>query len=615
MTLRRKLTFNLLFLFAVILLLAVVGSYYLSLLASVSTEVTTDNYRTLSYVQEMNNVLARLDYTLARPSAIVPEGEGLRERFDTLQLWLVRQEGNITEPGERELTANLRTKIVELRSLVLAEKFQDSAASTSWEAAHTILLDIHRLLERIHRINSQAVLQKNRTATETAKDAILSTSIFGTVGIIIGWLFVITLPGVIFKPINEFNNALGEITAGNYDITLPTSGENEFGKLAGTFNRMTAKLKEYEQTNFASVLQQKQRLDTIINRMSEGVIGIGANRRIIFANDIALQLLELDEKEVAGRYAPDLAINNMLFAEILGRADVKAGGEETVQAGYLKIVLNNRERMYAQTVFSLPAESFGDDTDATERIIMLSDITEFAAKDSAKTKLIATLSHELKTPTAVIDMCADLMQAPQVGILNSEQKDYLETIRGNTLRIRRLIADMTDLTKAESGVIDMRMEAVKPALLIDRAVEGVRILLQDKRIKTQINLDENLPAVTADVNKAVWALNNLLTNAIRYSPPESTITIQGTRATREILISVIDQGKGLPADAGERLFDRYTRFGDDTEGTGLGLAIVKEFVEAMGGSVDAESTVGGGSRFRLAFKIAEPNASEDQVLS
>ncbi len=615
MTLRRKLSFNLFFLFAVIALLAVVGSYYLSLLASVSTEVTTDNYRTLHYVQEMNTLLARIDYAAARPPGAGTR-PALRSDFDSLESWLARQEQNITEPGEREMTARLRDGIALLRRAALAAAADSSGTDLSAKnlrEVDSLLYEVRGLLERIHTANSRGVLRKNSRATQTAREVILSMSLFGTGGIIIGWIFMITLPGIISRPINRLNEGLAEITAGNYDLNIPANDIAEFDNLTATFNRMAAKLKEYEQTNFAAVLTQKRRLDMMINRMSEGVIGVGIDHRVIFANDLALRLLDMKGEEVIGARTGELAQRNMLFAEMLNRVGKAGKGEEGGQGGYLKIVLDGRARMYAQTILLLPVESFGEEESRGEKVIVLSDITTFAEKDSAKTKLIATLSHELKTPASVIDMCADLMENPQVGSLNDEQREYLATIRGNTLRIRRLIADMTDLTKAESGVMEMRMEAVHPASLVEKGLEGVELLLNEKKIATRIDIEPDLPAVNADVNKAVRALNNLLVNAIRYSPPEGTITIEGRNVSGGVALSVSDQGPGLTADAAGHLFERYARFGDTSrEGTGLGLAIVSEFMEGMGGSVEADTAPGAGSRFTLTFRSAQSSASEDR---
>lgn len=612
MTLRRKLSFHLFFLFAVIALLAVVGSYYLSLLASVSTEVTTDNYRTLHYVQEMNNVLARIDYAAAHPAA--GTRQVLRNDFDSLESWLGLQEQNITEPGEREMTAALRDGIALLRRAALAATADSSKRELptgNLREVDSLMRETRELLERIHAANSRGVLRKNSRATQTAREVILSMSLFGTGGIIIGWIFVLTLPGIISRPIDRLNEGLAEITAGNYDLNIPANDIAEFDNLTATFNRMAAKLKEYEQTNFAAVLAQKRRLDTMINRLSEGVIGLGIDHRVIFANDLALRLLDMKGEEVVGAQTGDLAQRNMLFAEVLNRAGKAGKEEEGEQGGYLKILLDGRARMYAQTVVFLPVESFGEEENRRERVIVLSDITEFAEKDSAKTKLIATLSHELKTPASVIDMCADLMENPKVGSLNDEQREYLATIRGNTLRIRRLIADMTDLTKAESGVIEIRMEEVHPASLVEKGLEGVNLLLSEKKIGTQIDIGPDVPTVMADVDKAVRALNNLLVNAIRYSPPEGTITIEGRNVPGGVALSVIDQGPGLPAEAAGHLFERYARFGDTSrEGTGLGLAIVSEFMEGMGGSVQGAAAPGAGSRFTLTFRSAQSSASE-----
>lgn len=614
MKLRKKLRYNLYFLFAVIVALAAMGIYCLTLLASVSTTVTTDNLRTLNYVQGMNKALARIDNILSAPG-LAGLTEDLQRNFDSLSAYLDLQQKNVTEHGEGALTAQLRVYIDQFRWIVdTAIKNElpvaDSIVSRGGLEMRHLLLKIHEELEGIYDLNSEIVIESNLRATQTAHDVIVYMSLFAIVGIVIGLLFTAKIPRVIFEPIYKFNYALGKAMEGDPNLTIVETSQDEIGMLTASFNRLMTRLKEFERMNLNSVLFEKQRLATIINRMNEGVIGLDTFRYVIFANDFVLGLLNLERDAIIGRYAPDVALENMLFAEILRRMEKSKDADNGESIGYLKIVVNSGERLYIESVLKPQAP---DEKEGTlGHVIILTDITEFAEKDSAKTKLIGTLSHELKTPVAAIDMCIDLISNKRVGTLTDVQREYMDTIRSNTLRIRKLVADMIDLAKVESGTVDMRIEPVRTEVLVEKAVEGVRIFLDEKNISTQIDIEANLPPIAADFSKAVGVLNNLLTNGIRHSPEKSTITIMARRNGSNVTLSVSDQGSGLPDGVRDQLFDRYVRLdGETTGGTGLGLAIVKELMEAMGGSVDINSCSGHGSTFLLTF-MSVPSPMEGE---
>ena len=611
MKLRTALTAALAFMFAVVALLSGGGVYYLARLAADSRAIITDNFRSLLYVTELSHTLDRLE------AAIGPiEDEGgdtgeIRKHLQAFDEILRRQESNITEPGESTLTAEVRSEFERLR------RIPDVDLSGRPGERHSVgesIFTIQTRLRSIHDLNSEKIIRSNEQAGRTADDVLLYMAILGLASITVGLLFLLALPRFIFDRIERINGAITEIAEGNYDLHLPIDQQEEFSRLAHSFNQMTAKLREYERSSYAQVLLEKKRLDALIDRMGEGVIGFDAKRVVIFVNDRILSLLNLKRENVIGKYGPDIAVGNMLFAAILQSLD---RGDEETEPEYLKIVVGDRQKVFTSSRLNLGSGTYRAYDHMADmpvgQVVLLSDVTEFAEKDTAKTRLIATLSHELKTPTAAIDMSVGLIENPLIGSLNERQLEYLRTIRNNTLRIRRLIDDMIDLAKIDSGIIDLHIEEVDPRRIVATAVDGVRLFLENKKIEVLFSVETPVPSISADIDKAIWGLTNLLTNAIRFAPAMSSIEIGIEEEDENVMIAVSDQGIGVPAEIRERLFDRYTRHGtENADGTGLGLAIVREFMEAMGGRLDIDDDYTSGSRFVLTFRRVKQEMKTDR---
>lgn len=592
MKLKSKLTLAIAFLFVVILLLGGVGSYYLHWLAKDSHAIIEDNYRTLGYMEKMDQAMDHLLYAYAHDSLSMQNPE-VQEAVASFRENIQLQLQNVTEHGEQQLTDQL---LVDFETLV--SQLGNKAA------LHTEIFQLLEQINRIYAMNQEAILRKNARANETADKVVLYMSIIGLGSVIVGLIFLVGIPAYISKPVVKFNKAIQEIAQGNYKTKLEISSKDEFGQLAGSFNYMAARLDEYEHSNLAKLLGEKKLIEAIINQMSEAILGLNESKRIIFANDRALKLLGMPMEKLSNRYAPDVAVHNQLMNAMI--SELMIGFEPWEEKEYppLKIVVAKKERLYAKNIVDVLAQPTGENREIlVGHVIILSDITDFAEKDEAKTKFMASLSHELKTPVAAIEMSTNLLGNNKVGALSKEHKKLIKTIDANVSRIKRTITEILDLSKIESGLIDIRTEHVSPVSIIEKAKEGVLLFLKDKNLKIELDIAPNLPKILADPHKTVWVLNNFLTNAIRYSPENSTITITAQPEDHYVKMAVIDKGKGIALADQQRIFQKFTRISDSNGGgTGLGLAISKEFIEAMGGEIGLHSKEREGSTFWIRLK-------------
>jgi signal transduction histidine kinase len=558
--LKTKLGLGLSFLFIVILTFGILAIFYINRLSNDTEKVLKNNHESLVYCTNMLKSL-----------------EDIPQKKEAIQLFdynLARQEANITEPGEKEATQTLRRNF----STLLAHPGNPADYAA-----------IRQDILRIDELNQQAILKKNAVALKTAEDATLwLTLIFVVLGLIT-FSFVVNFPGIISTPVRLLNDGIHEIANKNYRKRIYLKQDDEFGELAAAFNSMAEKLDEYEHSNLAQIKFEKSRIETIINQMKDGIIGLDAKRKILFLNPVAEALLGLKEAAITGIYAPDVALTNDLMRTLL-HEDKKD----------LKIYADNKESYFNKDTLNVT-----NNETVIGQVIILRNITPFHELNEAKTNFIATVSHELKTPISAIKMSAQLLTDNRVGALNNEQQELIGSIRDDAERLLKITGELLNMSQVETGHIHLKLQVTSPLSIIEQAIQAITSTAQQKNMNIQRQVAENLPSIQADAEKTSWVLGNLLTNAIKYSSEASSIDISAYQRERNIVFTVTDHGKGIDEKYLPRIFDRYFKVPGDYEGTGtgLGLSISKEFIEAQHGQIWAVSRTGEGSQFSFSLPI------------
>ncbi|QDK81945.1 HAMP domain-containing protein [Spirosoma sp. KCTC 42546] len=593
MTLRTKISLSLVFLFSIILMLGGLGAFYLNQLAEDSRAILKDNYISLEFVSTMQKALTTLD----DPDALADFESSLK-----------KQEANLTEVGESQATRAVRREFTRLR------------------AGATDLATINRIrmhLFAIDDVNRQAIVRKSKTAEQTAKDALLWLGSIGTFCFLIVFSFVINIPSYIAGPLRELTRGIKQIASRNFEERLHFSSSDEFGELARSFNSMAQKLDEYEHSNLARVLFEKKRIDTLVEIMSEGIIGLDEKRRILFINPVAERLLGVERNRLIGQYAPDIATSNDLLRALIQDIMPDSAALHAQPASdllrsetggdLLKIYdpgLNGKgkESYFTKEIHAVEVTPTGEtQTVQAGYVIMLLNITSYKELDLAKTNFIATVSHELKTPISAIKMSLKLLADKRLGTLNSEQQEMVNHVEENTDRLLRLTGELLNMAQVESGQIQLQIQATNPAELVRVATSALRTQAEQKQIRFALNLPADLPAVKADSDKASWVLINFLSNAIRHSPEQASIDITARQLGDQIEFTVRDYGPGLRDEHRDRVFERYFKapgLNGPFSGTGLGLAISKEFIQSMGGQIGLHAEVSPGAAFYFRLAIA-----------
>ena len=237
-------------------------------------------------------------------------------------------------------------------------------------------------------------------------------------------------------------------------------------------------------------------------------------------------------------------------------------------------------------------------------MIILKNITWFEERDTAKTKLISIVSHAMKTPISSLNLTVKLLEDARVGDLNTEQKELLHAIREQSNRLSRVVNEILSYSQVETGNVRLNFSDAQPEDIIDYATTALMILLSEKNIQLETKIENDLPLLHIDIEKTVWVLVNLLSNAIRYSKENGKIILSSGKDANYVFFSVKDFGPGISPEDQKKLFSRFTQLGKKSErGWGLGLAIAKEFVNAQGGSITVKSSPGEGSEFTFSFPV------------
>ena len=565
MKIKTKLNLGVGLLFLMIIILSLVAAFYIFSIKKDTENILKANYNTLEYSRNMLLSLNEINVNEKKAVAV----------FETN---LRNQIANITEIGEDKVTYNLQ------KNFDFLKKYQTD---------ETVKNQIRQDIFEIMKLNMIAIKEKSDIATHTAETANLWIAITGTLCFLIAFNLLVNLPNNIANPIKELTASIKEIANKNYSQRVHFMSHNEYGDLAKSFNTMAQKLEEYSNSSLHKLSFEKKRLETLINKMHDPIIGLDNEGAILFVNDEALKIIGLKSEEVIGTFAATLALKNDLMKSLI------INELESTKAHPMKIFADGKESYFEKETVNITIQPTGEDNKITiGDVIILRNITVFKELDFAKTNFIATVSHELKTPIASIKMSLQLLERAETGVINQEQKQLIEGIKEDSQRLLKITGELLELSQLETGNIQLNMEKSNPYQIVNYAIEAVKIQAEQKQIELCIEAESHLPDIKADSEKTAWVLINFLTNAIRYSSEKTNITIQLKREYNQIAFQVIDTGKGIDTRYKTKIFDKYFQVpGSHKSGTGLGLAISKEFIEAQNGTIGIESELGLGSTF------------------
>jgi two-component system phosphate regulon sensor histidine kinase PhoR len=399
--------------------------------------------------------------------------------------------------------------------------------------------------------------------------------------VILTWIFSAPLA----RRLRAIDERAQRYAVGNFAPGVPDYGRDEIGSVARILDLLTHGLAN----RLAGLEADRARMAAILSGMIEGVLVVNEHGRLQLANDAARRMLRIDDA-VEGRYYPEIVRQPAVAQQIA--AALSGKDTESVELTGLR---DANVTLIARTA---PV----DISPGRGAVVVLHDISDLRRMDRARRDFVANVSHELRTPlTAIRGYLEALADATP-----EESRRFLEIVSRHTLRMERLVRDLLRLARLDAGQETLERVPCPVESLFTAVEADLADLIASRRQQVEHDVAADAACVPGDPAKLQDAIRNLLENATNYSPEGGRIRLQARRAADRIVLTVIDEGPGIPPDDLTRIFERFyrvdksrTRDGKDPGGTGLGLSIVRHLVELHGGRVRAENRAGHGAVFTI----------------
>lgn len=591
MTLKARISLGIGFLLIVILVLSGLSYYSLKSIDQRNQLVVNENFVRLNAIEATTSELNKLSAGLLSFDEVL--NKRVLDEFDLVfQEKIALVEGVEVSASEKYLIKNLKSdaeKLVSwLRTEVVGKPVDNVEART---AAVTLISQISGALHSLFENNKSNVLlsmAENNAETSFARRFMLA---LGILCILFAISILVWLPGSVTDPIKRFGESIRLISQGDYKTRLRSNRKDEFGNLAETFNEMAEQLQKVSTLNLDEIVSSRKRLRTLVNNLTDSILGMDANRNIVFLNNAMEEFIGISNEEAMGAYLPDLALEHpivqQLFTPIaLGRSESKVAIE--VKDG------KGKSHYFQERV----VEILASDNTISGYIILLTDVTDYENRTQRQTDFLAQLSHEMKTPISAIHMSLNLLEDERLEPISDDQKELTSTIRKNSDRLLHMVNEVLQLSQNEYTDVKLKLDTIDLASLIKETVAFQKTQLNAKSIEVQFVFQADNLKVEGDASKLRLVLDNLLSNAIRYAPVDSQIQFQLNAIPGGVAIIVKDEGPGIDYEFQSKLFEKYERStADKTKGTGLGLSICKDYILAHGGRIYLDNSYTAGAAF------------------
>lgn len=403
----------------------------------------------------------------------------------------------------------------------------------------------------------------------------------------------------ISRPIGRFTRTATEIARGNFNEKIDVTSNDEIGRLAKIFNYMTMELRRLHDMNLNKIITEKNKTQTIIRNIVDGVIVTDTAFRILVINDIAENWFGVNEKMALNKKL-DQVIHNKELIDFLHNLDQYE--QEGKSAKELK--LKNPDTWRDIFLQARAAKVVGEKGELIGIVSILRDITREKEIDRMKTELVSMVAHELRSPLTSISGFSELLLDD--GVTRQQSEEYAAIILKESNRLSDLINKFLDISKIEAGKIQMKRAPMQLREVVDKVLDINMFQSERKNIPVSVKASPNLPLVYADRDMIEQVILNLFSNAIKYSPEHASVELRLRELPADVLVEVEDTGYGISEESLPRIFEKFYRATDnesvrEVSGTGLGLALVKEIVELHGGKITVSSVLGKGSVFSFTL--------------
>jgi NtrC-family two-component system sensor histidine kinase KinB len=585
-----------------------------------------ENWRSVEYGQKMVEALGTLNDQVRglpanpAPAALAAVKTASMPAIEQFDVNCRNEDNNITLPHEDEIAGQLTLlwfgtdltgkKVTndcyrDYYMLILDHKTTADQRAVALAAIARLSPQVNAQAMGVIKLNFENMTPVEGRIKSMADDASRLMLVLDAVGTGLAILFTMMVARSILEPVKALTKSAQQIEDGNLDLVVQVKSRDELWKLAEAFNSMAAKLREYRRNSRAKLVRTQQSTQNAINSLPDAVAIVTPDGNVEMANEAAQKLFGLRaDVHVTAQRAPwlvDLFNKTVTELRAVQPRDYASAIQVLDEKGGEKFFLPH----------SVPV--LDEERNLLGVTVVLADVTNLRRLDEMKSGMLSVVSHELKTPLTSIRMGVHLLLEERLGSLTASQNDILTAVREDSDRLNRIVENLLDMGRIESGreMFDLKAEPVEK--IVADATEPIMTAFHDKGVSLTTQLPGALPSVLVDNTRIGHVFSNLLGNALKYTPPGGQVTISAEALPGGFVrFTVADSGRGIPKEYLGKIFERFFRIPGQAgqTGAGLGLAIAREIIEAHGGAVKVESVEGEGSKFSFTLRSAEAPAAQ-----
>ncbi|MDH1212216.1 ATP-binding protein [Pseudomonas chengduensis] len=492
------------------------------------------------------------------------------------------------------------------QAAALYDEMEQAASSAMADGQTPHNLGAHKpFTEAFQRLRNHLLEQQDQVVdwvisaeSKAAERSQLIAGLLVLIGLAVLAIGVLTAHGIARRfgaPIDMLARAADQIGQGKYDVVLPVSPVLELAVLSRRFGLMTEALREYHSSNLNQLLSSEGRLKAVLDSIDDGLVILDTQGSIEHANPVALRQLSWSA-EIVGQpigpllpeHAVDEALRRVLAGELLQEPPAD-----------LQIERDGETRLLAWALTPVQVREGG----SAGAVMVLRDVTKQRAFDRVRSEFILRASHELRTPITGIHMAFSLLRERLSLPPGGRERELIRTVDEEMHRLVQLIDDLLNFSRYQNGVQTLQRRPCDLGEMIQQLSQRFTERAAEREVTVLCEVHEPLPQLELDAAQLQRLLDNLTDNALRYSNPGDTIRLQARRQGEQVIVSVQDEGEGIPFEQQARIFEPFVQVGRRKGGVGLGLALAREIVQLHGGQLRVHSRPGEGANFYFSLPV------------
>lgn len=566
--------------------------------------ILTENYRSVIACQDMKESLERTDsgllFLLAGHDE---EGRTLIEQsLPRFREALRAEQRNITLPGEELMAARIDSLfgifVAGIPSMSSSQLRGGLQPDVYFTMLQPLFLEIKGVAQAILELNQSNMQRASEHARERAAMARQRMLVAIIASVLVAALFTLLTQRWVLRPVHRLIDSANEIRRGNLDLVVASASHDELGMLSDSFNDMAAALRSTRHAERLHLLRTRLATEEVFKVLPSFIAVLDLDGRVELATDAAAQYFAFRVGDEVG--ATHRAWFDPLFRRALTEGRIIVADDTSLVQQFI----DGHEHFFRPMVVPIPIAH--EHETLTGVALILRDVTQEHEQRELKRGVVATVSHQLKTPLTSLRMSLHLLLDERVGPLNDTQEELVRAARDESERLVHTLDDLLDLSRMEGGRSHLDIRPVAPVSLVHGAAASCDIDARDHGVTLRTEISDGLPPVAVDEMRIQHVFANLLHNALRHTSPGGTITVSARPGDACVEFAVDDTGCGISHEHLAHVFEPFYRVPgqDPATGVGLGLAIAREIVRAHGGEMSVESTPGMGSSFRFTLSFS-----------